>query len=77
MKHLITHNGKTYVFVKAEEEEAQQHFIDRAWWIVKTIDRMPNADKKTLYNLSYIWSNVHHFGVIYDDLTMAQLADYD
>jgi hypothetical protein len=75
MKHIITYNGKTYVFVKDEEHEAHQHFINRIWWIVKIIDRMPNTDIKTLYNLSYIWSNVHHLGVIYDDSIMAHLEN--
>lgn len=76
MKHIITYNGRTYVFVKDEEDEAHQHFINRVWWIVKNIDRVPNVDRKTLYNLSYIWSNVYHSGVTYDDTLMAQLANY-
>lgn len=76
IKHSIIYNGKTYIFVKEEEEEAYQHFVNRTWWIVKNIDRMPNIDKKQLCNLSFIWSNVHHFGVIYDDVIMTQLTNF-
>ena len=76
MKHIITFNGKTYVFVKDEHEEAYRHFINRAWWIVKNIDKRPDVDKKTLYHLSFIWSNMHHLGVVYDNSIMTQFEKY-
>jgi hypothetical protein len=76
MKHIITYNGKTYVFVKDEIDEVHQHFLNRVWWIVKNIDKHPNIDKNTLYNMSFVWSNVVHMGVTYDDKTMEQLEIY-
>jgi hypothetical protein len=76
MKHIITYNGKTYVFVKDEIDEVYQHFLNRVWWIVKNIDLHPNVDKNMLYNMSFVWSNVVHIGVVYDEKIMEQLEAY-
>jgi hypothetical protein len=76
MKHIITYNGKTYVFVKDEIDEIHQHFLNRVWWIVKNIDKYPDVDKHTLYNMSFVWSNVVHMGVVYNEKIMQQLETY-
>ncbi len=73
MKHLVTYNGKTYVFVKEEPDEVYSHFVNRVWWLVKTMNKYPKNQASYLYNMSYIWSNVYHHGVVYDKNIMDEL----
>jgi hypothetical protein len=77
MKQVITYNGVTYVFVKEDHGEHNTHFTNRVWWIVKILQAYPQADPTYVYNLSNIWSNIHHFGVEYSDDVMTELDKYN
>lgn len=59
--HIITYNGKVYVFHNIQNEK-EDMFIARCWYIVKNIKKY---DYKYLENLSFIWVNQKFLGTEY------------
>lgn len=76
MKHIVTFNGITYIFTKDEIDEPYEHFVNRVWWIVKNIHLNQDVDKTYIHNMSFLWSNVYHMGVVYSDEIMTELDKY-
>ena len=60
-QYLITHQGKMYIF-KKNDEEHDEMFIDRCWFIVRNIKK---RDLKQLTCLSHIWVNHKYLNVTY------------
>lgn len=70
-QHLITHQGKIYIFQK-NNDEREEMFIDRCWFIVKNIDNYIN-NTSYLYHLSLLWANHKYLKVTYNEEIMKAL----
>lgn len=73
--HIITYNGKMYIFKNTMNEE-ESMFIERCWFIVKNMHRYSD-DYAYLKNLSHIWVNHKHLQVLYDKTVMDELMACD
>lgn len=62
---IVNYNGNIYVFTKDEREEPMKIFRERIWWILNHMKDISELDN--LLNLSYIWANMKHYNVKYNE----------
>ena len=70
---IINYKGNLYIFKKDEDKEPIKIFRDRIWWVVRNMNK--SLDFDTLVALSFIWANIKHNNVTYDDKIMKMLND--
>lgn len=69
--HIITRNGKMYVFEKKDELERDDMFLERTRFIVNNVYK--GLDFDYLEKMSYIYVNVKILGVTYSSNLMNEL----
>lgn len=68
---IITYDGKLYMF-EQNDNEIEERFIERCWFIVKNIQTYKNK-LDYLESLSHIWVNVRFLKATYDQNIMEEL----
>lgn len=69
--HIITRNGKMYVFEKKDDLERDDMFLERTRFIVNNVHK--GLDFGYLEKMSYIYVNVKVLGVAYSSNVMNEL----
>lgn len=68
---IINYKGNLYIFKKDEVSEPVKVFRDRIWWVLRNMNK--SIDFDTLINLSYIWANIKHCNVTYNEDVMKMI----